>query len=245
MFTSYGETSEVHVNNLTIKKTSHCRWRFQKDDLVKMTDTGDDSDDDKPILMTLLKSKADKLASATAKIKLEGAEAIKISENAIKTESTKSDALSTSKSSSSSSVTSSDKASAAEVRKAPEETSKSKTTKKSTEDSDDDLPISELMKRRLRIVVKAESKSKSESAPATKPSSSSKKIKVEESDKGKKKIEEKKKEPVAEKKSSTDRSSDKAIPPGLGSEFYETKKGRLNFIDLCNWRTIVVFSTNL
>ena len=176
---------------------------------------GDDSDDDQPIMATLLKSKADKLL----KIKLEGAEAVKNGEKKREHESQ------SSKSSSSSSVASRDNTSATEVRKVSEETSKSKATVNSTGDSEDDLPISELMKRRLRTAVKLEPKSKSASAPVTKATSSSKKVKVEENNKDKKKTDDGKKEPVVERKPSSDKTSEKAIPPGLGSEFYETKKG--------------------
>ena len=170
---------------------------------------GDDSDDDQPIMMTLLKSKAEKLL----KIKLEGAEAVKKGEKNRDQETSRPDAVISSKASSSSSIAS------------REETSKSITTLNSTGDSEDDLPISELMKRRLRTAVKLEPKSKSASAPITKVASSSKKVKVEENNKDKKKIDDGKKEPVAERKSSSDKTSEKAIPPGLGSEFYETKKG--------------------
>ena len=175
---------------------------------------GDDSDDDQPIMMTLLKSKAEKLL----KIKLEGAEAVRKGEKNRDQETSRPDAVISSKSSSSSSIAS------------REETSKSITTLNSTGDSEDDLPISELMKRRLRTAVKLEPKSKSASAPITKVAPSSKKVKVEENNKDKKKIDDGKKEPVVERKSSSDKTSEKAIPPGLGSEFYETKKGTKVFL---------------
>jgi hypothetical protein len=199
----------------------------------------EDSDDDKPVLAAVMKSKAMKQEVENSKVKDVAEEKEKKTANG-----TKDAVVAVSKPSSSSDKPSREKSSSSTAEKDPvsSKTSKlknvvktediedkstadvkateaSKKRKAKTADSEDDLPISELMKRvtqqkRVVVTVKVEGKKV-------------KKEEDEEEDEADEEVPEKKRAPraVAEKNSN--------VPPGLGSEFYLTKKGSVNDSVIC------------
>jgi hypothetical protein len=195
----------------------------------------EDSDDDKPVLAAVMKSKAMKQEVENSKVKDVAEDKEKKTANG-----TKSAVVAVSKPSSSSDRPSREKSSSSTAEKDPvsSKTSKLKTVVKTEDiedksttdvkateaskkrkaksaDSEDDLPISELMKRvtqQKRVVVQVKVEGKKDKKEAEE----------EDEDEADEEVPEKKRAPrtVAEKNSS--------VPPGLGSEFYLTKKGSVN-----------------
>jgi hypothetical protein len=195
----------------------------------------EDSDDDKPVLAAIMKSKAIKQEVDNRKVKDVADEKEKKTANG-----TKAAVVAVSKSSSSSDKPSREKSSSSTAEKDPaaSKTSKQKTVVKTEDigdkstadvkaieaskkrkakaaDSDDDLPIAELMKRvtqQKRVAVKVKVEGKKDK----------KEEEDEEEQEADEEVPEKKKtpRPVADKNSN--------VPPGLGSEFYLTKKGTVN-----------------
>ena len=185
----------------------------------------EDSDDDKPVLAAVMKIKAMKQEVDTSKVKDVAEEKEKKIANG-----TKAAVGAVNKPSSSSDKPSREKSSSSAAEKAPvvSKTSKLKVVvkteviedkstadenatevpkkKRKGPDSEDDLPISELMKRITR----------------------QKRVsKVKEEDKKEEEEDEEADDDVPEKKKAPRPVADKNInvPPGLGSEFYLTKKG--------------------
>lgn len=192
----------------------------------------DDSDDDKPVLAAVMKSKAIKQEMDAGKVKDAAEEKEKKIANG-----TKAAAAAVQKPSSSSDKPPSEKSSSSADEKAPvaSKTNKLKTVVKTEDtgdkstaavkasetsnkrkskapDSEDDLPISELMRRLRRqkkvvnVKVEGENGEKED----------------DEDQEGDEDVPEKKKAPraVADKNSN--------VPPGVGSEFYLTKKGTMS-----------------
>ena len=188
----------------------------------------EDSDDDKPVLAAVMKIKAMKQEVDTSKVKDVAEEKEKKIANG-----TKAAVGAVNKPSSSSDKPSREKSSSSAAEKAPvvSKTSKLKVVvkteviedkstadenatevpkkKRKGPDSEDDLPISELMKRitRQKRVFKVKEEDKKEEEED------------EEDEEADDDVPEKKKapRPVADKNIN--------VPPGLGSEFYLTKKG--------------------
>jgi hypothetical protein len=185
----------------------------------------EDSDDDKPVLAAVMKSKAMKQEVDTSKAKDVAEEKEKKIANG-----TKAAVGAVNKPSNSSDKPSREKSSSSAAEKAPvvSKTSKLKVVvkteniedksaadenatevpkkKRKGPDSEDDLPISELMKRITR---------------------QKRVFKVKEEDKKEEEEDEEADDDVPEKKKAPRPVADKNInvPPGLGSEFYLTKKG--------------------
>ena len=156
----------------------------------------EDSDDDKPVLMAVMKMNSAK-SEEDKKKKVVPLEAIvKVEKNAVvkKVKEEPNGVVKASSSSSKPSRDSSLKTSPTNKKSKPVP----KPTIKLEEVSDDDLPISSLMKKRTSIpvaVARPVKKAKVEESPPPKKSNNVASVKLA------------------------------AIPPGIGAEFYQTKKG--------------------